>query len=201
MRSGKTPTTSFSVGGQGGVIEKFDWDGNLLWQYFYSDSLQSLHHDIEVMPNGNILAIAFELKSKEESIAAGRDSLMIIEDKLWPEKVIELQPFGLNGAILKWEWHMWDHLIQDFDNSKENFGVVEAHPELFNLNYTIDSIADWAHANSIAYNADLDQIALSLNSFNELVIIDHSTTTVAFWRKSRQREIYYTDMATLNVLV
>ena len=177
MRSGKTPTTSFSVGGQGGVIEKFDWDGNLLWQYFYSDSLQSLHHDIEVMPNGNILAIAFELKSKEESIAAGRDSLMIIEDKLWPEKVIELQPFGLNGAILKWEWHMWDHLIQDFDNSKENFGVVEAHPELFNLNYTIDSIADWAHANSIAYNADLDQIALSLNSFNELVIIDHSTTT------------------------
>ena len=72
---------------------------------------------------------------------------------------------------------MWDHLIQDFDNSKENFGVVEAHPELFNLNYTIDSIADWAHANSVAYNADLDQIALSLNSFNELVIIDHSTTT------------------------
>jgi len=177
MRAGRTPTSSFNVGGQGGVIEKIDWDGNLEWQYFYSDSLKSLHHDIAVMPNGNVLAIAFELKSKEESIAAGRDSLMIIDNKLWPEKIIELQPFGLNGAVLKWEWHMWDHLIQDFDNTKENFGEVEAHPELFNLNYTTDSIADWAHANSIAYNSNLDQIALSLNSFNEFIIIDHSTTT------------------------
>lgn len=176
MRAGKTPTTHFSVGGQGGVLEKFDWDGNLLWQYFYSDSLQSLHHDIAVIPNGNILAIAFELKSKQEAIDNGRDSSLISEDKLWPEKIIEIQPQGANDAVIVWEWHMWDHLVQDYDDTKLNYGVVAEHPELFDLNYINNAIADWAHANSIDYNANLDQIAISLNFFSEFVIIDHSTT-------------------------
>jgi hypothetical protein len=177
IRAGKTPTTYFSVGGQGGVLEKFDWDGNLLWQYFYSDSLQSLHHDIAVMPNGNILAIAFELKSKQEAIDNGRDSLLISENKLWPEKIIELEPQGTSNAIIVWEWHMWDHLVQDYDDTKLNYGVVAEHPELFNLNYMSSPIADWAHANSLDYNASLDHIAISLNSFNEFVIIDHSTSS------------------------
>jgi hypothetical protein len=33
------------------------------------------------------------------------------------------------------------------------------------------------HVNAVAYNADLDQIAMSSPSFNEIWIIDHSTTT------------------------
>lgn len=178
MRAGKTPTTHFSVGGQGGVLEKFDWDGNLLWQYFYSDSIQSLHHDFAVMPNGNILAIAFELISAQEAIDNGRDPSLLSNDKLWPEKIIEIQPQGINDAVIVWEWHMWDHLVQDYDFTKLNYGVVEEHPELFDLNYVSTPIADWAHANSIDYNTSLDQIVISLNFFDEFVIIDHSTTTL-----------------------
>ena len=33
------------------------------------------------------------------------------------------------------------------------------------------------HVNAVAYNADLDQIALSSPTFSEIWIIDHSTTT------------------------
>ncbi len=36
---------------------------------------------------------------------------------------------------------------------------------------------DWMHTNSIAYNANLDQIMLSVHGFSEVWIIDHSTTT------------------------
>ncbi len=36
---------------------------------------------------------------------------------------------------------------------------------------------DWMHVNAVAYNADLDQIALSSPSFCEIWIIDHGTTT------------------------
>ena len=36
---------------------------------------------------------------------------------------------------------------------------------------------DWMHVNAVAYNAELDQIALSSPSFHEIWIIDHSTTT------------------------
>ena len=165
------------MGGQGGVLEKFDWDGNLVWQFFYSDSARCLHHDFEVLPNGNILALAFERITRADAIAAGRDTALLAEDELWPEVVVELQPIGSDSAAIVWEWRMWDHLIQDYDNTKQNFGVPANHPELFDLNYTWTPIADWAHANSIDYNPTLDQIVISLNFFDEFVIIDHSTTT------------------------
>jgi hypothetical protein len=38
-------------------------------------------------------------------------------------------------------------------------------------------IPDWNHINAIAYNAELDQIMLSPRLFNEIWVIDHSTTT------------------------
>jgi len=36
---------------------------------------------------------------------------------------------------------------------------------------------DWMHVNSIAYNAKLDQIMISVHEFSEVWVIDHSTTT------------------------
>ncbi len=36
---------------------------------------------------------------------------------------------------------------------------------------------NWMHSNSITYNAELDQILLSVHSFDEISLIDHSTTT------------------------
>ncbi len=35
---------------------------------------------------------------------------------------------------------------------------------------------DWTHINSVSYNAQLDQIMLSVHSFSEVWIIDHGTT-------------------------
>jgi hypothetical protein len=70
-------------------------------------------------------------------------------------------------------------MIQDFDDTKANFGVVADHPEKINLNYIRPGKdgADWQHANSIDYNAELDQIMLSVLFFDEIWIIDHSTST------------------------
>jgi hypothetical protein len=36
---------------------------------------------------------------------------------------------------------------------------------------------DWMHVNAVAYNAELDQVALSSPNFHEIWIIDHGTTT------------------------
>ena len=36
---------------------------------------------------------------------------------------------------------------------------------------------DWLHINAVAYNAELDQIMLSVFEFSEIWVIDHSTTT------------------------
>ncbi len=163
------------AGGGGGIVEIRNWDNDLIWQYVLNDSFNRLHHDIAPMPNGNVLMISWELKTEAEAIQAGRDTALISQDKLWPDYIIEVNPS--NDEIV-WEWHIWDHLIQDFDNTKDNFGVVEDHPELVDVNFdTSDGAADWLHTNSIDYNADLDQIMISVPTFNEIWVIDHSTTT------------------------
>lgn len=77
-----------------------------------------------------------------------------------------------------WEWKFKDHLIQDFDATKLNYGVVENHPELLHLNFDNGSYDNYTHANGLDYNAALDQIVISARHLSEIFIIDHSTTTV-----------------------
>ncbi len=172
----------FTWGGGTGGVQRYDWDGNLIWEYTYSSPDYHLHHDLEVLPNGNVLLIAWERRSGAEAIAAGRDPALLRDGELHPEHIIEIEPVGATGGNIVWEWHVWDHLVQDFDATKDNFGVVADHPELIDINYFDSSRpaggeADWQHANSVQYNPDLDQIVVSLRHFSEIWVIDHSTTT------------------------
>ena len=34
-----------------------------------------------------------------------------------------------------WTWSLWDHLVQDYDKAKDNYGRIVEHPELFDINY------------------------------------------------------------------
>lgn len=196
----------FHGGGIGGILERYSWDGELLWSFRYASEGYCTHHDIAPLPNGNVLMIAWERKSKDEAIAQGRDPKLLQAD-LWPDHVIEVQQDGPTSGKIVWEWHMWDHLVQDFDREKPNYGVVYEHPELIDLNNigstppaTPEELrklravgytgggggdddknrrigSDWMHTNAIDYNPELDQIALSAKHFSEVWIIDHSTTT------------------------
>ncbi len=173
---------TFIWGGRTGGVQRYDWDGNLIWEYTYSSPLEyHLHHDLEVLPNGNVLMIAWERRSEAEAIAAGRDPNFLIGD-LHPLRLIEVEPVGPTGGNIVWEWNVWDHLIQDFDTTKDNFGVVAEHPELININFSDANLfgegeADWQHTNSVQYNPALDQIVVSVRHFSEIWVIDHSTTT------------------------
>ena len=177
LRTAKVANEAFDVvGGPAGGIQKFDWDGNLIWDYVVSDSKRLSHHDIEPMPNGNVLVVAWELKTREEAIAAGRDPQKLEGDFLWPEVVLEIQPDGKTGGEIVWEWHLWDHLVQSVDSAKPNYGQAADHPERIDLNYIERPIADWIHMNSIDYSPQLDQIMLCGRTFDEIWVIDHSTT-------------------------
>ncbi len=173
----------FQAGGYGGILEEKDWDGQVVWHWeFWSESYMQ-HHDFELLPNGNILFIAWELKTLEETIAAGRDTSLISRDELWPDMILEIRPIRPDSAELVWEWHIWDHLIQDFDTSKQNYGIVADHAELLDLNFVVDwggrgrGTPDWNHTNSVDYSPELDQILLSLRHQGEFIVIDHGTTT------------------------
>jgi len=178
LRMGNVGNATFTVGGAGGVTQLIDWSGDVTWEYTYSDDTYLSHHDVEILPNGNVLLIAWEFKTYAQAVGAGRDPASLGDGELWPDSIIEVRPTGPASGDIVWEWHVWDHLIQDHDAAMDNFGVVGDHPELIDLNYVSGpGGADWTHINSIDYNAEFDQILLSVHSFNEIWVIDHSTTT------------------------
>jgi len=167
----------FWGGGIGGRVEIIDWNGSLIWEFEYTNSEHCLHHDVEILPNGNILMIAWEYKTASEAIEEGRNPSTLPMGEFWPNHIIEIEPTGQSGGNIVWEWHVWDHLIQDYNPSKNNYGVVAEHPELVDINYGRLHLADWNHVNAIDYNEEFDQIMLSVLTFNEFWVIDHSTTT------------------------
>ena len=164
------------------AILEIDPRGNIVWRY---DSAHALHHDVLKMPNGNVLLLVEGRKSREQAIAAGANPQFVHEDGLEYDYLLEVRPTGASGGEVVWEWSTWDHLIQDFDPSKPNYGAIAEHPELIDINFLLDTISnrrpnlprDWLHTNSLDYNPALDQIMLSPRHFSELWIIDHSPTT------------------------
>lgn len=178
IRTINTNNTNFPAGGSGGGIERIDWEGNVIWEYRISDSTECQHHDIEILPNGNILAIVWEYRSVAEAINAGKTNA---NAAIWSEKIVEIKPDLVNGGgTIVWEWNAWDHLIQDVDTTRSNHGSIAASPGLININHTpgLSSAANWLHINSVDYHAGLDQILLSVYRTNEIWIIDHSTSTL-----------------------
>lgn len=183
LRTCMTPGQLGTGGGEGGRVEEYDWNDSLVWSLDYSTPTYMQHHDIKRLPNGNIIMLVVEKKTYAQVIAAGFDPSRLnpeIAQKgfMLPDYVVEIQPGYPSGGTVVWEWHVWDHLMQDFDATKSNFGVVSAHPEL------IDCDGDhrilplfWNHMNSIDYNPALDQIVVSVRGNSEAWIIDHSTTT------------------------
>lgn len=219
----------FGGGGIGGRVQRIAADGELIWDFAYADENHCQHHDVEPMPNGNVLLIAWEKKTRKQAVEAGRDPDAMRGDEVWPDHVIEVEPRGKTDGRIVWEWHVWDHLVQQFDKQKKSYGVVSEHPELVDINFRehegrrresrpelrrlralgyiggedpddpdepdrpdgpddgrppfgrgpggFDRSADWCHTNSIDYNAELDQIVLSVHNFSEVWIIDHGTST------------------------
>lgn len=158
------------------TLEIRDWDNNLIWIYNTTENNIKQHHDIEPLPNGNILCVVRELYTIEEMVAQGRDPNITAENfKL--DKIVELEIVGDDEANIVWEWNFIDHFIQEYDESKLNYGGVIDHPELLDVNFDNDNTTDFTHVNAIDYNSDLDQIIITARNLNEFYIIDHSTTT------------------------
>ena len=179
MRGAISPSNQINGAAVGGLVQEIDPDGNVVWEFTYSDANRVSHHDITLMPDGNVLLTAWERKTNEELKAMGFTGNSSFK---YPTHFIEVSQNGTGGEIV-WEWHIWDHLIQDTDSDKPNYGVISEHPELMDINVDVPSggpgggAGDWFHVNGVDYNAELDQITFSSRFLSEIFIIDHSTTT------------------------
>ena len=172
---------AFSGGGIGGRIERRAWTGELLWALDWADEETHHHHDFAWMPNGHVLVLAWEHKSASAAAEAGRTNPQV----MWPESIVEIEPTMPTGGNVVWEWHAWDHLVQNTDDVLPNFGEPASNPRRIDVNHANvgggggpggATSGDWMHANAVNYNPELDQIAISSRRFNEIWIVDHNTT-------------------------
>jgi len=160
--------------GNGG-FEKFTWDGELTWEFYSGHQ----HHDIAPLPNGNVLMVVNDIIPVEEALANGRDPERIDGTSVRSLSILEIQQTETYSGEIVWAWHARDHLVQNYDINKTNYGEVSAHPELIDFNYySRDGRSDWLHTNSIAYHPEFDQIVVSNRTTCDLWIIDHSTTSL-----------------------
>ena len=173
----KAANPGIDFGGFGGTAKIIDETNNTLWEYTVSDNDFIAHHDVEMLPNGNVLMMIWERINNETALSNGVD----FETDIFTEKIIEVNP--LSNEIV-WEWRSWDHIIQDKFENLNNYGDINLNPGKININYTIDNPpggsffinGDIMHANGIDYDSENDVIYLSVNYYDEIWVIDHSTS-------------------------
>jgi hypothetical protein len=162
------------AGGRGGRIQHIDANDTVIWDFTYATTDHLQHHDIEPMPNGNVLLVAWELYTIAEAEAVGR---VDITNNMKVTTIVEIEPVGPTGGDVVWQWRAWDHLVQDTDAGKPNYGVVADHPGLIDINWGDVPSGAWMHTNAVDYNQKLDQIVISARNHSEVYVVDHSTTT------------------------
>ena len=190
----------------GGVIEKFDWNGNRVGYFTYagyntqagvSNLGYAQHHNILVMPNGNILMTTVQSYTPAQALAAGFNPVNLFGGtNVLVDGVVEVKPDWAHNTYTEvWRWSYWNHLVQTynpggqsfFTNSNGqtvyvgNYSPTINNPYKLNANFNgsntpvLDRL--YAHQNGLDYNTDLDEIVLSARVTNEIYVIDHSTTT------------------------
>lgn len=150
------PNKIFDGGGICGRIARLGWDGKEVWSYTLVNEDQTTHHDARMLPSGNVLVIAWDFRYREDALAAGRDEAHITDKGLWPDALLEIKPTLPEGGEVVWEWHAWDHLVQDHDKDAMDFGVVADQPGRIDINYDHKDVATMS-AEELAKQAQLDE--------------------------------------------
>ncbi|MBI5457478.1 aryl-sulfate sulfotransferase [Candidatus Kaiserbacteria bacterium] len=157
--------SGFPGGGRTGIIQKLDWDSTVLWEY----KDPKIHHDFEVLPNGNVLLIGWDKLSNEQtrevaSRVTGRSS----DAPLWSDVVFEVN----NRGETVWEWHAKDHV----DPAIDEMGQFPYRDE-------------WTHTNSatLVEKSPFDgesAILLSMRHTGRLLMVSKRTGAV-LWRSPK----------------
>lgn len=176
LRGGvREPQYTF-LGGEGGVIQEIDWDGNIVWEYENYSPASCTHHSFWRKKNGNTLVLCWRHHSHEECLAHGRRAELLEEEGimtrigpvtgLYVSYFVEIDPSGKEV----WRWDFWDHM-----------GENDYHKLDFNLVIPVKSSwVDWDHCNNISYNEETNQIVTTLRALGEFIIIDCKSGDIVY---------------------
>ena len=117
-----------SPGGTTGLIQKIDWDGNVLWEY--RDNRMAL--DFEILPDGRIMYIRWHPapESFARDVRGGMDTATT---SVWTNELVVVNAY----KQIEWTWKFEDHV----------------DPRSYTVSPLVPKV-DWAHMNSVRYIVD-----------------------------------------------
>src|SRR3989344_338217 len=170
--------------GKTGIIQELDWDSKGLWEYKNND----MHHDFDVLPNGNIAVSVNEIVPKD--IAFKVQGGMIGSDSsngMISDAILEINK---EGKVV-WEWHSYQHL----DPVMDSLGPLTPR-------------SNWTHANSLRF-VEKDPITgqegflISIRHINTVALINKKDGSF-IWRSPKGLLAYQHDATLLangNILI
>ena len=107
----------FSFGGSGGILRRVTADKQTLWEYTIASETELAHHDLELLPNGNVLTMVWEKIPTEQAQELGAQA----QGPIYTEKLVEIDP---NTNQIVWQWRSVEHLVQDVDEHASTYGSI-----------------------------------------------------------------------------
>ena len=124
--------------------------------------LQSFHHEVRPMGNGNLLGLSAAIHDltpeQREAICPGDE----LEFKAVSDVIVEFTP---DGEVVR-TWDLWDVVdIVEVPGSDMCF--------LDGGLFATDINRDWTHANSVIYDPTRDAIVVSARHTDQIIALDH----------------------------
>lgn len=129
----------------------------------------TLHHDVELLPGGNYVALSTEIRALEDyftseySENAPREQQQVMGDR-----VIEFSP---EGEIV-WEWRAFDHL----DPYRIGYETFSGYWERRGF----PGVIDWTHANAVVYIETDDAYLINFRYLSSIVKINRGTGDIVW---------------------
>jgi hypothetical protein len=168
-------------GGLTGIFQEIDWKGNVIWEY----KNELMHHDFEVLPNGNIVFQVWEKIPKKYSDKIIGGYWQDVDHIVWGDALIEVD----RSKKIVWSWHAYEHIPI--------------------TKYKLNSFTpknEWTHGNSVRFlkeDTGREYFLLSLRHLNKVIKIEKKSGGIVW--ESPDGALSYQHDATFtpdgNVLV
>lgn len=178
----ENPSPSSIAGG----IELFAASGELQWEYSGSSDMPLEPFGLEMLPNGNVLAIARRRLDFGEARALG--VIATSNSRAYPGNVlVEIKPYYPKGGTVVWTWDPSDHFVQDRDAALASYGSVSESPHRIDPNYGKDRSealrspahgASWTLIRDVEYDAARDAIWLAVPSHDEIWLLSRPESSL-----------------------
>lgn len=152
----------------------------------------TFHHEIDVLPNGNILVLGSEVRTLPDYYTSETDAKAPRRSqKVMGDEVIEFQR---DGKVV-WRWNAFDAL----DPKRIGYETFSGYW----VRRGFPGVLDWSHANNLLYDRRDDSILVSFRYQSAIVKIDRATRQLRWilgkpdqWSEQQQKLLFAAEPGT-----